>query len=233
MTRALLALGAALVAAACSSPYCGAPCEKQAPHATVSFINQYGTVFGYLEVQELTETQLAAERNSLEALLKVNPKDSAILMALKAKDDGDYPFDYNDNSAGGARFHASGKLRRPPANEEFNRKIPRLIGESENRELFERYRQVRRRLYLAPRQAELAAQAALDAPKPEPPPPDTLWTGSYRSGADSAVAAPERFGSLAACEEWGRARSEGLRQKAYAFEYACRRGAEEVRRKLW
>jgi hypothetical protein len=212
---------------ACAASYCGAPCDK--PHRPGDpagvHVNQYGSLYGYLEVDSLGKAQLELEKNSLEFLLKADPKDAEILGALKAEGDSAYAFRYEDYSVGGSRFDASGKLRRQSRTEAGRQRIARLIGESQSRELFERYRQVRWRLIQRERSEALAA--------PGPAPAETLWTGAYRADGEAAVTSPQRFPAPEACAEWALKAAEAFRAKAYAFEYECRQGAVAIRRKVW
>lgn len=225
----------------CSSSFCGAPCEKPPaaaskpkppPEKTEAVVNQYGSFFGHLEIPAMTPAQLQAEKNSLEALLAVDDKDAEILKALKARKDDAFSFDYDDYTTGGSRFNASGKLRRDAAVEDPQRRIPRMISESQNRELFERYRQVRLEILRIPPKAE------------EPPAPvpvaaatdtilDSLWSGAYRADGGAPVPAPEKFPGRDECEKWAMGQSEPIRSKAFAFEYECRKNAETVKRKVW
>jgi hypothetical protein len=212
---------------ACASSYCGAPCDAAwRPSASRdAHVNQYGSLYGYLEVDSLTKPQLNIEKNSLEFLLKANPRDAEILRALKSEGDSAYAFRYDDYSTGGDRFDASGKLRRKEATEAGHRRISRLVGESQNRELFERYRQVRWRLIQRERTEALAP--------PPPPAPDSAWSGAYRAGSGETVAAPAKFPSADSCARWGEREAEAHRDRAYAFEYECRQGGEVVKRKIW
>jgi hypothetical protein len=113
---AFAALGI-LSLSACSGSYCGAPCDRPArPTAPAdNHVNQYGSLYAYLEVDSLSKAQLNLEKNSLEFLLKASTKDAEILAALKAEGDSAYAFRYEDYSTGGDRFDASGKLRRKAA----------------------------------------------------------------------------------------------------------------------
>jgi hypothetical protein len=219
--------GGPVFLSACSGSYCGAPCDRPVrPSAPAdNHVNQYGSLYGYLEVDSLSKPQLNLEKNSLEFLLKASPKDAEILKALKAEGDSAYAFRYEDYSAGGDRFDASGKLRRKAAMEAGKRRIARLTGESQNRELFERYRQVRWRLIQREKTEELVP--------PPPPAPETLWTGSYRAGSAAPEAAPGKFPSADSCERWGAREAEAHREKAFAFEYECRQGSLAVKRKAW
>lgn len=228
----LLSLGLS----ACSRSYCGAPCEPprpepaaKAPEQRDVLVNQYGSVYGYLEVDSMSAGRLKTERASLEILLSENPNDAVILKVLKAGRLDTATFVYDDYSTGGSRYTASGKLRRDAEVKDSARLLPRLISESRSRELIERYRQVRRRL--------------LTLPDPPPAPPreavdtlvaaDSLWTGTYRAGGDTAVVAPEEFMDREACEAWGRERAEGFRSKAYGFEFECRGNGKRARTKVW
>ncbi len=250
-------LGACLLLAAaasglsgCSSSFCGAPCEKPpaqpAPAPVVKapekppVVNQYGSLYGYLEVDSLTANQLHTERTSLEVMLAVDERDKEILKVLKEGKLDTTTFDYNDYSTGGSRFNANGKLRRDATVNDEKRRLPRMISESQNRELIERYRQVRRRISRLPPPPEppppapVAMAVKVEAPPaPPPPPPDTMWSGSYRVNADTALPAEGKFPEREACETWGRTKSESFRGKAFAFEYECRENAERVKRKLW
>jgi hypothetical protein len=229
LSVACLALTAAglLSLYACAPSYCGAPCDKPARPAAPadSHVNQYGSLYGYLEVDSLSKTQLNLEKNSLEFLIKANPRDAEILAALKAEGDSAYAFRYDDYSAGGDRFDVSGKLRIRGYTEAGARRIARLISESQSRELFERYRQVRWRMIQRARTEALVP--------PPSPAPDTLWTGAYRAGSEEPVAAPERFPTADDCAEWGAKAAEAHREKAFAFEYECRQGTAVVNRKVW
>jgi hypothetical protein len=209
----------------CADSYCGAPCEtRQAPaSASEAHVNQYGSLYGYLEVDSLGKDQLDLEKNSLEFLIKANPRDAEILKALKAEGDSAYAFRYDDYSAGGDRFDASGKLRTPGRTEAGERRIARLISESQSRELFERYRRVRWRLIQRDRTEALAPSPASD----------TAWTGAYRAGSDPSIAAPGIFPSADSCAAWGERVAEAHRNKAFAFEYECRQGTTVVKRKVW
>jgi hypothetical protein len=226
---AFAALSAGMLASfsACAPSYCGAPCEHPVrPSAPAdNHVNQYGSLYGYLEVDSLSKSQLNLEKNSLEFLLKASPKDAEILKALKAEGDSAYAFRYEDYSTGGDRFDASGKLRRKAAMEAGKRRIARLTGESQNRELFERYRQVRWRLIQREKTEELVP--------PPPPVPDTTWTGSYRAGSALPEAAPGKFPSADSCERWGAREAEAHREKAFSFEYECRQGTASLKRKVW
>jgi hypothetical protein len=230
LARAVLlsASGSALAfLLACASTYCGAPCDKPSRSAAQAeaHVNQYGSLFGYLEVDSLSKTQINLEKNSLEFLIKANPRDEEILQALKAEGDSAFAFRYDDYSTGGDRFNVSGKLRIPGYTEAGRRRIARLIGESQSRELFERYRQVRWRMIQRERTEALA---------PTPPPaPDSVWTGSYRAGSDGQVDAPGKFPSQDSCDRWGTQAAEAHREKAFAFEYECRQGSTVAKRKVW
>lgn len=178
-----------------------------------------------MEVDSLSKPQLNTEKNSLEFLLKSNPRDAEILSALKAEGDSAYAFRYDDYSTGGSRFDASGKLRRKEATEAGAQRIARLVGESRNRELFERYRQVRWRLIQRERSEALAASPA--------PAADSQWTGTYRAGSGDTVAAPGKFPTADSCAAWGTRTAEAHRDKAYAFEFECRQGPIALKRKIW
>ncbi|MDB5048209.1 MAG: hypothetical protein JWO30_1280 [Fibrobacteres bacterium] len=223
----------AMLSSGCSSHYCGAPCDpaprKPPPVRHESVVNQYGSVFGYLEVDTMTMIQLRTEKASLELLLGQDPKDGEILKALKDKDDSAFDFAYNDYSTGGSRFNANGKLRRDAAVKNPERKIPRMISESQNRELFERYRRVRLRIPVLARRLALAPPPDTAAPTPS----DTLWSGFFRADQDTLSPGPGKFPALGECLAWGEGKAESFRQKAYAFEYECRRSAESVKRKIW
>jgi hypothetical protein len=222
----------AVLLQACASSYCGAPCDTPpAPPAAPAdvHVNQYGSIYGYLEVDSLTPVQLNIEKNSLEFLLKADPKDAEILKALKAEGDSAYAYRYGDYSTGGNRFDASGKLRRRGTTEAGAQRIARLIGESQSRELFERYRQLRWRMIQQARTAALAPPA----PAAAPPPADTSWSGGYRLGSDTLIAAPERFPSADSCAQWAARAAEGFRHKAYGFEFECRQGSTVIKRRLW
>ncbi len=210
---------------ACASTYCGAPCDKPSAIPAEAHVNQYGSLYGYLEVDSLGKTQINLEKNSLEFLIKANPRDEEILAALKAEGDSAFAFRYDDYSTGGDRFNASGKLRIPGYTEAGRRRIARLISESQSRELFERYRQVRWRMIQRERTEALAP--------PPPPAPDTLWSGAYRAGSDALVEAPGKFPSQDSCGRWGAKAAEAHREKAFAFEYECRLGSVAVKRKVW
>ncbi|MDQ3000099.1 MAG: hypothetical protein M3Y08_02380 [Fibrobacterota bacterium] len=224
----------------CSSSFCGAPCEKPpaaAPKPKLpleqiqAVVNQYGTIFGHLEIPVMTPAQLQVEKNSLEALLIVNDRDADILRSLKARKDNAFSFNYDDYATGGSRFNASGKLRRDAAVEDPQRRIPRMISESQNRELFERYRQVRLQILRTPPKTEEPAPApvaaALDTVQ------DSLWSGSYRANGDAPVPAPEKFPGRGECEKWAVVQSESFRSKAFSYEYECQKNAESVKRKAW
>ena len=244
LLTALALAAAAWLAMSCSkASYCGAPCEKPpakpAPPKAKPVapapapVNQYGSFYGHLDLDSMTKTQLKTERTSLEVLLALNDKDAQILKVLKDGKLDTTTFDYNDYSTGGSRFDAKGKLRRDPASTVDALRLPRMISESQNREIIERYRLVRRRISLLP-----------DPPPPPPPVtpvvplaaavPDTdsVWTGSYRAG-DTAVAAPATFRILEACEAWGREQAEGHRNKVFGFTYECAKRPERVKRKVW
>jgi hypothetical protein len=223
---AFAALGL-LSLSACSGSYCGAPCDRPArPTAPAdNHVNQYGSLYGYLEVDSLSKAQLNLEKNSLEFLLKASTKDAEILAALKAEGDSAYAFRYEDYSTGGDRFDASGKLRRKAAMQAGTGRIARLIGESQNRELFERYRQVRWRIIQREKTEALVP--------PPAPAPDSSWTGSYRAGSAAPEAAPAKFPSVDSCAAWGAKAAEAHRDKAFAFEYECRQGSAVVKRKAW
>jgi hypothetical protein len=209
---------------ACSDSYCGAPCETRGPAARPeSHVNQYGSLYGYLEVDSLGKDQLDLEKNSLEFLIKANPRDAEILKALKAEGDSAYAFRYDDYSAGGDRFDASGKLRTPGRTEAGERRIARLISESQSRELFERYRRVRWRLIQRDRTEALVPSPA----------PDTEWTGAYRTGTETPVPAPAKFPTADSCAAWGARMAEAHRDTSFAFEYECRQGTTVVKRKVW
>ncbi len=218
--------------AACTSRYCGAPCDKPAPlptHPADSHVNQYGSLYGYLQPDSLTPVQLKIEKNSLEFLIKADPRDAEILKALKAEGDSAYAFRYEDYSTGGNRFDASGKLRRPRGTEAGAGRIARLIGDSQNRELFERYRKIRWRMIQEDRTAAL-----VPAPPPAAPaPPDTSWRGAYRIDSDTLMPAAARFQLLDSCAAWGAATAERFRNKAFSFEYECGRGEALVKKKIW
>jgi len=222
---AALCAGGLFSLSACGDSYCGAPCDARQWHAARpdAHVNQYGSLYGYLEVDSLSKTQINLEKNSLEFLIKANPRDAEILAALKSEGDSGYAFRYDDYSAGGDRFDASGKLRIRGYTEAGARRIARLISESQSRELFERYRQVRLRMIQRERAEALAP----------PPAPDSLWTGAYRAGSEGLVAAAGKFPSLDSCARWGEKRAEAHRQKAFAFEYECRQGLVVVKSKLW
>lgn len=208
---------------ACASSYCGAPCDAASRPASEAHVNQYGSLYGYLEVDSLGKDQLDLEKNSLEFLIKANPRDAEILKALKAEGDSAYAFRYDDYSAGGDRFDASGKLRTPGRTEAGERRIARLISESQSRELFERYRRVRWRLIQRDRTEALAPSPA----------PDTAWMGAYRAGTETPVPAPGKFPSADSCAAWGERVAEAHRDKAFAFEYECHQGTAVVKRKVW
>jgi hypothetical protein len=224
---AVLTAAGPLFLTACSGSYCGAPCDHPARPAAPAdtHVNQYGSLYGYLEVDSLSKAQLNLEKNSLEFLLKANPKDAEILTALKAEGDSAYAFRYEDYSTGGDRFDVSGKLRRKAAMEAGAGRIARLIGESQGRELFERYRQVRWRIIQREKTEALVP--------PPAPLPDTTWTGSYRAGSGALEAAPAKFPSADSCQRWGAREAEAHRDKAFAFEYECRQGSVVVKRKAW
>lgn len=229
--RAALSVLSALSAAAlvaCASHYCGAPCDKPARPAAPAdvHVNQYGSLYGYLEVDSLPGPKLIIEKNSLEFLLKANPRDAEILKALKAEGDSAYAFRYDDYSTGGDRFDASGKLRRPAATEAGVRRIARLVGESRNRELFERYRRVRLRLIGLERSEPPRDTAA-------PPPADTTWRGRYRAGSAEPVEAPGPFATPDACARWAAEEAGAWRDRAYGFEFECRRGTEVYKSRIW
>lgn len=240
----------------CSPSYCGAPCEKaleaeaaakaakaeKAKSGKASakrgtkpvLVNQYGSFYGYLEVDSMTPPQLRIERASLEAMLAMDAKDKEILKVLREGKLDTATFDYNDYSTGGHRFNASGKLRRDAAVQDETRRIPRLISESQNRELIERYRHVRRRIKLLPPEPPPATIAAApDTTAAPAPPPDTVWTGTWRATGDSLASATEAFREREGCEAWGREAAEEFRRKAFAFEYECRKNDQRVKRKVW
>jgi hypothetical protein len=245
LTLAALFAAAAALTSCSSSSFCGAPCEKppeqSAPEKPAKpkqpqevLVNQYGSVFGHMEVDTLTEAQLKTERASLEILLSLNEKDKEILAVLKEGKLDTTTFDYNDYSTGGSRFNASGKLRRDAGVKVEARRLPRMISESQNRELIERYRQVRRRLTLLPMQPGKPAESAADTTAEVPPAsPDSVWSGFYRVDADSAVPAMETFRDLEACKVWGRTKAGEFRSKAYAFECECRKDGDTVKWKQW
>jgi hypothetical protein len=181
----------------------------------------------------MTPPQLRIERSSLEAMLAMDPKDKEILKVLREGKLDTTTFDYNDYSTGGHRFNASGKLRRDAAVQDETRRLPRLISESQNRELIERYRHVRRRIKLLPPEPPPAPiAAAIDTPA-APPPPDTAWTGTWRATGDSLASATETFREREGCEAWGREAAEEFRRKAFGFEYECRKNDQRVKRKVW
>ena len=232
----------------CSPSYCGAPCEKPREDAAAReaakkgkgaakrktepvVVNQYGSFYGYLEVDSMTPPQLRIERSSLEAMLAMDPKDKEILKVLREGKLDTTTFDYNDYSTGGHRFNASGKLRRDAAVQDEARRLPRLISESQNRELIERYRHVRRRIKLLPPEPPPAPiAAAVDTPAA---PPDTAWTGTWRATGDSLASATGTFREREGCEAWGREAAEEFRRKAFGFEYECRKNDQRVKRKVW
>ncbi len=219
--------------AGCSSSYCGAPCDPPSiplPHESI--VNQYGSVFGHLEIDTMTLAQLRVEKTSLELLLAQDPLDEVILKALQAKDDSDFDFAYDDYSTGGSRFNVKGKLRRDAAVKNPERRLPRLISESQNRELFERYRRARLRIGLLAKRPP-PQPAPVPAADSQGNPRDTLWSGSFRADRDSLSAGPGNFPAAEECLAWGEKRAETFRKKAFAFEYECRRGREVVRRKAW
>jgi hypothetical protein len=240
----------------CSPSFCGAPCEKPREEEAAAkaskaanaakkdkgaskrkiepvVVNQYGSFYGYLEVDSMTPPQLRIERSSLEAMLAMDPKDKEILKVLREGKLDTTTFDYNDYSTGGHRFNASGKLRRDAAVQDETRRLPRLISESQNRELIERYRHVRRRIKLLPPEPPPAPiAAAIDTPA-APPPPDTAWTGTWRATGDSLASATETFREREGCEAWGREAAEEFRRKAFGFEYECRKNDQRVKRKVW
>lgn len=241
----------------CSPSYCGAPCEKAREEAAAAkaaksakqgkrvkggkgedaapvVVNQYGSFYGHLEVDSMTPTQLRIERSSLEAMLAMDSKDKEILKVLREGKLDTTTFDYNDYSTGGHRFNASGKLRRDAGVQDEKRRLPRLISESQNRELIERYRHVRRRIKLLPPDPPPAPLlAAVDTPAAPPPPPDTLWTGTWRATGDSLASASETFREREGCEAWGREAAEAYRHIAFGFEYECRKNGELVKRRVW
>jgi hypothetical protein len=230
VVAAFAALGACFALSGCTSSYCGAPCDPASARIRhESVVNQYGSVFGYLETEVMPLSQSQVEKTSLELLLTQDPKDSVILAALQGEEDSDFVFAYNDYSTGGSRFNAKGKLRLDAGVENPERRLPRLISESQNRELFERYRRVRMRI------AWLAAH-------PAPPPraadtlgnlPDTLWSGSFRAGGDSLAPVKGKFHLASECLAWGQVKAETFREKAFAFEFTCASGGSVLRRKVW
>jgi hypothetical protein len=269
----LLAL-CALWLCACGKSFCGAPCEKPHPKPAAKkaerhppLVNQYGSVYGHLEVDSMSAAQLQVEKTSLELLLSETEQDAAILRVLKEGKLDTGRFNYNDYSVGGSRFNASGKLRRDATVKDSVRQLPRLISESRNRELIERYLQVRRRIAVRTATAEAIRAGAPDSaaegssgedwmrpltgvPEPDgtgPSGADTaaagpgstkvtegpLWAGFYKTNADTLVPGPADFPGLRDCEEWGAAQAAGFRRKAYAFAFECRRGAEQVKRRVW
>jgi hypothetical protein len=231
----------------CSPSFCGAPCEAPREDAAAAkaakaakaadtlppVVNQYGSFYGYLEVPAMTPSQLRIERSSLEAMLAMDPKDKEILKVLREGKLDTTTFDYNDYSTGGHRFNASGKLRRDAAVQDETRRLPRLISESQNRELIERYRQVRRRIKLLPPDPPPAAAAPAADTSATALPPDTLWTGTWRAAGDSLATATDTFREREGCEAWGREAAEEFRRKAFGFEYECKKNAERIRRKVW
>jgi hypothetical protein len=122
-------------------------------------------------------------------------------------------------------------LRRDAAVKNPERKIPRMISDSQNRELFERYRRVRLRIPMLARRQALAPPPAPDSVLPAAI--DTLWSGFFRADRDSLSTGSVKLPSLGACLAWGEGKAESFRQTAYAFEYECSRGAESVKRKIW
>jgi hypothetical protein len=269
----ILLLGlCALWLGACGKSFCGAPCEKPHPKPVAKkaekhppLVNQYGSVYGHLEVDSMTAAQLQVEKTSLELLLSETEQDAAILKVLKEGKLDTGRFNYNDYSVGGSRFNASGKLRRDATVKDSVRQLPRLISESRNRELIERYLQVRRRIAV-----QTATAAAIQAGGPDTaaeasPGEDWMrpltgvpesdgtgltgaaqagqgsakgteagpWAGFYKTDADTLVPGPADFPGLRDCEEWGAAQAAGFRRKAYAFAFECRRGAEQVKRRVW
>jgi hypothetical protein len=212
-------------------------------------VNQYGSFYGHLEVDSLTATQLRVEKTSLEVMLSVDAKDKEILKVLKEGKLDTTTFDYNDYSTGGSRYTASGKLRRDAVTQDDQRRLPRMISESQHREVIDRYRQLRRRMSRI-RAAEAAVADSLAAANPPSsagpagsslssapgslpaPQPDSVWTGRCRANGD-ALAVPEIFRTREACESWGREQSGAFREKAYAFECECRNDGEIAKRKFW
>jgi hypothetical protein len=216
-------------------------------------VNQYGSFYGHLEVDSLTATQLRVEKTSLEVMLSVDAKDKEILKVLKEGKLDTTTFDYNDYSTGGSRYTASGKLRRDAVTQDDQRRLPRMISESQHREVIERYRQLRRRMSRI-RAAEAAVADSLAAANPPPaavpaafpadssrspapgslpaPRPDSVWTGRCRANGQ-ALAVPETFKTREACESWGREQSGAFREKAYAFECECRTDGGIAKRKFW
>jgi hypothetical protein len=238
---AALALALSGLTGCSSSSFCGAPCEKPpqkpaprkaAPKDTAPpVVNQYGSFYGHMDLDSMTKTQLKVERSSLEVLLSLNDKDKEILKVLREGKLDTTTFDYDDYSMGGSRYDASGKLRRDAATKVDALRLPRMISESQNREIIERYRQVRRRISLLPDPPPPVTP--VEPPRPAPPDTDSVWTGSYRASGDTAVAAPGSFRGIGECEAWGRERAEAFRNKAYGFEYECRKRPERVKRKIW
>jgi hypothetical protein len=188
-------------------------------------VNQYGSVFGYLETGAMTLPQSQVEKASLEILLTQNPKDSVILTALRSEDDSDFQFVYNDYSTGGSRFDAKGKLRLDAGVENPGRRLPRLISESQNRELFERYGRLRLRI------AWLTAHPP--APEPAGNPSDTLWSGAYRVNGGALNNGPADFPDLAACRAWGVRAADSLRARAFAYVFQCRSSKDTISTQLW
>lgn len=205
-------------------------------------VNQYGSFYGYLEVDSLTPAQLRVEKTSLEAMLAADARDNGILKVLKEGKLDTATFDYNDYSTGGSRYSASGKLRRDAADKDDLRRLPRMISESQNREVIERYRLLRRRLSrmrsaeaadsLSAARTPSAAGSPLSPAPPPVPQPDSAWTGRCRANG-AALAVSGIFKTREACESWGRGQSDVFREKAYAFECECRKDGEIVKRKFW
>jgi hypothetical protein len=161
-------------------------------------VNQYGSFFGHLEVDSMTPTQLRVEKTSLEVMLAGDAKDKEILKVLKEGKLDTTTFDYNDYSTGGSRYSASGKLRRDAVAQDDQRRLPRMISESQNRELIERYRLVRRRMSRMPVPPVPVSKPAAD----------TLADNSAGSFAQSADASDS--GSSPAAPSAAPAASQGV-----------------------
>jgi hypothetical protein len=62
---------------------------------------------------------------------------------------------------------------------------------------------------------------------------DSLWEARFTANNQVPVKYKGKFEALQECKDWGVAKSNGFRDKAFSFSFECSRNGESIKQKVW
>lgn len=142
----------------CAKSYCGLPCdddaskyaseEKSTNYAPVKQRkpkNRFRTIYGYMDVGDMSVEELWLEKLDLEMVLGRNNRDLDLLRSLSNKDNSIYRTDYS-GMVNGKYYYGTATTTSGNSWADLGNNIEIAITRSKNERVFNRYREVVLRL---------------------------------------------------------------------------------------